>query len=70
MVFSINLCFTGLHLKRPPEYDCFLSRKLIITFIHRLTIVFSLLISYFICAMRGLSFFEERIMFLQKYLHA
>ncbi|NDY74645.1 hypothetical protein DO021_22315 [Desulfobacter hydrogenophilus] len=61
MEFSNNLCFTGLHLGWPPEEGCFLSRKLIITFIHRPPQAFSLLISYFICAMRGSNQYRDRI---------
>ena len=53
MVFNIYLCFTGLHLRWSREYGYFLFRKLITSLIHRLLYVFSLLISYFICAMRG-----------------
>ena len=34
MEFSINLCFTGLHLRWPPEFGYFLSRQLNITLIH------------------------------------
>jgi len=50
MEFSQNLCFTGLHLRWPPEFGYFVCGELIITFIHGASQVFLLSIILFFYA--------------------
>ena len=59
MEFSINLCFTGLHLRWPPEFGFICCRKLNITFIHEAPQLLSHYNSHFFYTILGLRFDPE-----------